>query len=160
MDSLGDSTMVSRPPSVITPILDLSISRVESSRSSQPLQDGSLQSRRLSAQQRFEDLFNATDPALLDNYFGEQENSASKSQVSSRVGKVLLRLSGNGSLRDSFDLAIVNDDNHDAESNSEAQAKVISFMEMEKKVQRPTGFIEATFLLLYGTVAEIFALQQ
>lgn len=133
--------MTSHPPGILPRVAtlpDTNSLHIEASR----LQDESGVPEHIDARQQLRSLFERVDgacPSLMDMYFKNKEDvgeQGSNTRLTGQIGNFLLEASRPGPLRDSVDLAIVNDaGNSDDGSRNEAQFKANAFLDQERRVQ-------------------------
>ena len=72
-----------------------------------------------------QEVLSSADPEVLDFYFSEQQCSEEKIEASNRIAAFLLRLSGNGEIRDSMTYAMrENEHNLDAAAKEMAEKSI------------------------------------
>lgn len=124
---------------------------------------GSSNAEQPSVEQKLAAVIESSSPALLEQYFGEEQNDAEKSEITSRIGIFMLKMSQDPDIRRLLNLAIVDDDDlRDGAAKEVAQAKVLDFMTMEKKAQAayrahgdrfPTAIWHCCRKLCFATIA-------
>lgn len=86
------------------------------------------------AEDSFEELFDRTDPTLIQEYFSGGEDRTKKHVAAIRISSFMLQMSKSGPLRETLDLAIANSGGGSSPT-PEAKGKRDSFMEAGRRVQ-------------------------
>lgn len=89
-------------------------------------------------QQRLTALIESTDLALLEWYVGDEQNDAKKSEITSRIGSFMPKMSRNPEMLRLVHLTIVNDEESwDDTAKHKTHSKVRYLKTMEKNAQDP-----------------------